>query len=410
MKRPHSRLPRRLCFEACEDRRLLAIAAFDFQLYRDHNGDPGAPLVGPQSLEVNERFHVEVRAQEWDWVSAGLQGIALDIHWDPQVFALDSEYLPEEFVTDNLPLVHDGRLDADAGAIIDISGAAFPAAGAGRPIGNLGPDSFLIMPFRALDVSDGARFEMTQGQSGITPIYAAHWDNSRLDFEVQTVQVVAPILGSDEPAPSDSPLAGPEGLPQAEPPDAATIPVTESVSAIEERTTATTATTDRVENAAGVEGVFADPAFLPPASELADRAAADLPPTTTTIDAGHADAAFSEAEAMLACRAATDLTVLPPGQDGQQPSSDSQSHTQPTDGFADVASVPSPHEAEQARIEIPSLSNAERDAKLAVDNLTAALDGLYAMIGPIDLRQLRRLFDVLADQWLVDRGNLQQQA
>lgn len=181
--------------EQLEDRSLLAIAAFTVNLYEDAGGVPGQ-LISDDAVQVGETFFVEIMAREYDPLAAGLGGVALDIAWDPNVLQeIDVPFQPSDssspLVTQAFPLFRDGKLDNQAGTIDNLSGYAFLAGGAGRAIGNLAPERFSLLQFRALRPAEESRLSMSQGRTSIATVPVSSLSSANLYFEPQTITVVA---------------------------------------------------------------------------------------------------------------------------------------------------------------------------------------------------------------------------
>src|SRR5688572_18549188 len=78
---------RRLQLERLEDRSLMAVAAFSVNLYEDVNGAPGE-LISSDTVAPGQQFFLEILATEHDPLVTGLQGVALDIAWNPQAIEI----------------------------------------------------------------------------------------------------------------------------------------------------------------------------------------------------------------------------------------------------------------------------------------------------------------------------------
>ena len=91
----------RLRFESLEERSLLAVAAFQINLYEDVGGAPGE-LITDDAVEPDDTFFVEITAREYDPDASGLGGVALDIAWDPDSLEEIDDNLAET-ITENLP-------------------------------------------------------------------------------------------------------------------------------------------------------------------------------------------------------------------------------------------------------------------------------------------------------------------
>jgi hypothetical protein len=189
--RLQERAVRRLRLEPLEHRLLLAIAAFNVNLYEDLGGSPGNLIAG-DTVQVGDPFFVEITARELDPRCAGLRGVSLDIAWDPHVLTeIDTPFDPSELITRDLPLFNQGTLDTEAGTIDNLSGAAFLSSDVGRAIGNLAPERFALLHFQALQPADASAFSVAQGRSRIVTVPVATLANSQIDFETQTITVVA---------------------------------------------------------------------------------------------------------------------------------------------------------------------------------------------------------------------------
>jgi hypothetical protein len=203
-----SRTPSLLRAESLEDRRLLAVAAFEIHLYEDVEGQPGAEIAG-DTLEAGDTFFMEITAQEFHPSYHGLQSVALDIAWNPAVFAeIDDPFDLSQIITSNLPMYRSGRLDNAAGQITNLAGSAFRASDVGRAIGDGVAERFALLHFQALQPSDASRIYLQPGRSQIVTVPTATPGRFEMDFERQMITVVAsddlaPPQTSAAPAPND---------------------------------------------------------------------------------------------------------------------------------------------------------------------------------------------------------------
>jgi hypothetical protein len=140
-------------------------AAFKFNLYRDNAGQPGA-LIETDAVKAGESFFAEIVVWDSDRRDQGLAGIGLNIYWDPNILTeIDTPFSPAKVVTQNLPMMQTGSLDAAAGTITDLGGSAF--VGAGRYIGGQGmAERFCLLHFKAL-VAGQSNIDLGIGASQI---------------------------------------------------------------------------------------------------------------------------------------------------------------------------------------------------------------------------------------------------
>lgn len=180
----------RLRLEGLEDRSLLAVAAFEVNLYRDVGGTPGEPVTN-ETIAVGESFFVEITAQEFDPSLSGLGAVALDIAWDPAALAeIDSPFDPGALVTPLLPAFQTGTLDPNAGTIDNLAGAAFLASHAGRAIGASAPERFALLHFRAMTATVNTALTMQEGRSSIVAVPTATFVAGQFNFERQLITIV----------------------------------------------------------------------------------------------------------------------------------------------------------------------------------------------------------------------------
>jgi hypothetical protein len=195
-----------LRFERLEDRLLLTIGEFEIQLYEDADGAPGDRITN-DTVDVGDRFFVEILVRENDPRVTGFRRVALDIHWDPAAFEeIDTHFDPNSLITPNLPVFQTGTLDNETGSFMNLGGAAFPERGVGHPIGSDGNDRFVKpvmrglsttddhfawLQFRALQPVDDSLITMRQGASRILTMPLAVFSNSDFDFERQSITVRA---------------------------------------------------------------------------------------------------------------------------------------------------------------------------------------------------------------------------
>lgn len=209
----------RLQFERLEDRSLLAMAAFAFNLYHDEGGLPGLPLA-EDTVEVGQSFFAQITAREYHPGFSGLGAVSVDVAWDADVLRIVEPFDPRDAVTSNLPLFVGGRLaqeDSDirpfvvngqirqnVGTIDGLGGSAFEASGVGRPIGSDGDDRYVKPQFLGYSTTDDhfawlhfraeqageALLMMRQGGLRIVTAPATTLSSKQLHFEFQTVTVV----------------------------------------------------------------------------------------------------------------------------------------------------------------------------------------------------------------------------
>ncbi len=212
----------RLRFEPLEERSLLAVAAFHINLYEDVGGTPGE-LIADDTVEAGEAFFVEITAREYDPDASGLGRVSLDIAWDPDVLEEIDEDV-RDTITSNLPVIRTGALDNADGEITDLGGSSLLSSGAGRPIGNLVTEQFALLHFEATAPTEGSSITMSQGMSRVTTVPVASLSARHLDFETQTITVLASSQPASvesilpvEPLPAVEPDTSPESAPVAAP-------------------------------------------------------------------------------------------------------------------------------------------------------------------------------------------------
>ena len=217
-----------LQFERLENRALLAIASFAFNLYYDDGGAPSQPL-NDDTIEVGQTFFVQIVAREHDPRVSGLGAIALDMAWDADVLDIVEPFDPRLAVTPNLPLavggrllrensdirpfVVDGQIRQNVGTIDGLSGLASISSGVGKPIGSDGDDRFVKPAFLGLATTDDhfawlhfraeqpgeALLTMRQGGLRIVTVPTSSLSSKDLQFESQIVTVVEPTAPSEAP-------------------------------------------------------------------------------------------------------------------------------------------------------------------------------------------------------------------
>ena len=209
----------RLQFERLEDRSLLAVAAFAFNLYHDEGGVPGLPLA-EDTVEVGQSFFAQITAQEYDPGFSGLGAVSVDVAWDADVLSIVEPFDPRDAVTSNLPLfvggrllqedssirpfAVDGQIRQNVGTIDALGGSAFPAYDIGRPIGSDGDDRYVKAQFLGYSTTDDhfawlhfraeqagqALLTMRQNQLGIVTLPTSSLSSKQLHFELQAVTVI----------------------------------------------------------------------------------------------------------------------------------------------------------------------------------------------------------------------------
>ena len=196
---------RRMAIEKLEDRLALATGVFEFNVYQDVDGQPGA-LVDDPVFEAGERFFLEVTAQEFHPRAGGFGAVAIDLQWDPGVLQEIDEDL-SAVVTPSLPLFVGGSVDNSAGTIDDLAGAAFLSSGVGREIGGLRADRFALLHFEAVGPASDTSITMQPGRSGIVTVPVLNLGARHFDFEVQRLRVL-PASDVEPPAEAAPVAAG----------------------------------------------------------------------------------------------------------------------------------------------------------------------------------------------------------
>ncbi|MEO8495444.1 MAG: hypothetical protein ABI614_10255 [Planctomycetota bacterium] len=202
-------------FERLENRSLLAVVSIGVNVYEDVGGSPGA-LITDETVNVGDSFFLEITAREHDPRVSGLQGVAIDLAWDPSVLEeIDALFDPATLITPNLPLLSTGTLDNQAGQIQNLGGSSFSAWGIGSPIGSDGNDRFVKsslrgfattddhfawLHFRALQEADATPLTLRQGGSGIATMPVSSLSGSQLDLERQTITVIGTSVAHDSDA------------------------------------------------------------------------------------------------------------------------------------------------------------------------------------------------------------------
>jgi hypothetical protein len=183
--------PARLRLEQLESRSLLAIVAIAVNLYEDIGGAPGA-VIADDTVQPGEKFFAEITAEEFDPRRNGLQRVALNLSWNPNVLAeIDTPFNPSALITPNLPAFPTGTLNNDQGVIHDLGGSSFIAFGIGSLIGDGAPDRFATLHFQAL-ATGASILGFQQGKSSIVTEPATGLSDSQIDFQSPTITVVAP--------------------------------------------------------------------------------------------------------------------------------------------------------------------------------------------------------------------------
>lgn len=182
----------RLGFEKLEPRIAAAVASFDVNLFEDIGGHPGVLITG-DTVEVGDTLFAEITVREHHPGFSGLQGVSLDIAWNSNVLKeVDDPFDLTSLITPNLPIAQGGTLDNEAGTLVNLSGAAFPASKVGRPIGNLTPERFALLHFQAIATGESS-ISMNQGVSSIATMPVSSLGSAQLDFDVAILSVVDSI-------------------------------------------------------------------------------------------------------------------------------------------------------------------------------------------------------------------------
>lgn len=202
-RRQHA-LNRLLKFESLETRRLLFFAEFNFNLYEDAGGTPGAAIENSVVVQ-GDTFFLEVVAEDTLQNPLGLHGISLDIKWNRNAFVLADEFDASEIVTDKLPFMQLGNYEPEVGRINDLTGSLGIGLETRTLLGLDGPERFALIRLEAVDTVEEAEFSMRGGMDGIA-FFPPIWDKpSDFYFERESISVIP--QQPDEP--SDQPVEAP---------------------------------------------------------------------------------------------------------------------------------------------------------------------------------------------------------
>jgi hypothetical protein len=111
---------------------------------------------------------------------------------------IDEPFDPSKIVTPDLPVFVTGELHQELGRIQDLGGSAFLSSNVGRAIGDLAPDRFALLNFRALQPAENSPLKMKQGGSRIVTVPTSTLRSAALYFEPQTITVLPSVTGSEE--------------------------------------------------------------------------------------------------------------------------------------------------------------------------------------------------------------------
>ncbi len=203
---------RRLRVESLEHRRLLAVAAFQTELYSDNGGVPGELLVD-NTVTAGETFFLRVTAEEFDPFRYGLRTASLDIDWDAALLdVVEADWDLSSVITADLPLFHSGTLDNAAGSIDELSGTAMLSGGAGSSIGNMRPETFVMIRMQAGDQAGTASIVLSKSETKTITVPSMILQYEQLRFDAATVTIVSaaqPVVPEAIPpveTPADPPL------------------------------------------------------------------------------------------------------------------------------------------------------------------------------------------------------------
>lgn len=359
---------RRLRVESLEARRLLAVAAFQTELYSDNGGMPGQLLVD-NTVTAGETFFLRVTAEEFDPFRYGLRTASLDIDWDAVLLdVVESDFELDSVLTADLPLFQSGTLDNAAGRIDELSGTAMLSGGAGRAIGNMRPDTFAMIRMQAGDEAGTVTIQLSKSETKTITVPSMILQDEHLRFEAATVTIVA-----------GSQTAAAEVTPPVEPPAAPPYTDSAELSAPPE----------------AAEVVEIGEATVPPIGEPVPQPASPAPdepeltepemvegaPLTLDFDANH-DGVFDLADFGL-----LNMQVAAP-----------PAAATPTAVTADPSASPIIESAEEVE-EPGSQPSAE-----AVDAIPAALEVLHTCIPMVqaDVVAAEAWLDALAEAWVAD--------
>lgn len=341
---------RRLRVESLEARRLLAVAAFQTELYSDNGGVPGELLVD-NTVTAGETFFLRVTAEEFDPSRYGLRTASIDIDWDAVLLdVVESDFDLSSVITADLPLFHSGKLDNAAGSIDDLSGTAMLSGGAGRSIGNMRAETFAMIRMQAGDEAGTATIQLSKSETKTITVPSMVLQEQHLRFDAETITIVAapPVTDSAE-------LSAPAMTPEAVTPESSETSVV-----------------------APVVGETEPPPPSPaPPTPIVPVAVENTPventPITLNFDANH-DGVFDLADfGLLNMQANTPQAA-------------------PTDNSAGSPTV---EPAEQA---------GDQPSEEALDLATAAVDFRHTCIPmyPSDVVAAEAWIDALAEAWLAD--------
>jgi hypothetical protein len=103
-------------------------------------------------------------------------------------------------ITPLLPIFQRGTLDAAAGTIDNLSGAALLASNIGRAIGDAGAERFALLHFRGLSPVVDSPISLSEGKSSIVSVPTATFVASQFDFARPLITVVEPSTPAEAEA------------------------------------------------------------------------------------------------------------------------------------------------------------------------------------------------------------------
>jgi len=179
-----------LRFESLESRRLLAVAAFQTELLRDDNGNPGE-LIADNTLVAGETFYLRITAEEFDPLHSGLRAAAVNVDWDSSLMGVvDEDFDVSEVLTENFPVYQYAELDRDAGSLRDLSGLAVLTWQAGRAIGDGTPETFAIIKMKAGEQSGETSIELSKSRVKSIMVPTAVLGDQHIDFDREAITIV----------------------------------------------------------------------------------------------------------------------------------------------------------------------------------------------------------------------------
>ncbi len=167
------------------------------------------PEITNGTVNLNDTFFVEIRAEDTSAVPSGINGLSLNVDWDETVFSFVEPLVVRDVVTsvfEAAPPLLGGTLNNVSGLITDLQGASAVSS-----IGLAGPERFALFRLQAIGTDQNSPLNLSFGSGSISfvnqdPLTGQVFETQTIT--VQSTQEPTVSIGDAAQAETDSGMTG----------------------------------------------------------------------------------------------------------------------------------------------------------------------------------------------------------